>query len=192
MSDVIKKNLYTFSNRPPLKKGADNLGSAKANAALVARLLLSLHARPEADIDAFVKHENQREPPSLSDPGKLRQGTKSDIIACLPGMPAPGRSKAVKEATVVIIDMAAVIHIIKPERARIFGEYTQMQLLSYMQSQMTDNTSRVDAIWDTHQKASLKSQTRAKRGETSSRRTRVSAKIPIPKRVEWQKFVKEK
>ena len=149
LSDVIKKpNLYTFSNRPPadLKKGADKLGSAKANAALVTKLFLSLQARPEADIYAFFKHENQREPPSFSDQGKLRQGTKSDSIACLPAIPAPGRSKAVKEATVVILDMAAVIHIIKPQRARIFGEYKHMQLLPYMQSPMTDNTSRVDAI----------------------------------------------
>ena len=187
LSDVIEKpNLYTFSNRPlaDLKKDADKLGSAKANAALVTKLLLSLQARPEADIDAFFKHENQREPPS--DRGKLRQGTKSDSIACLPGMPAPGRSKAVKEATVVILDMTAVIHNIKPQRARIYGEYTHMQLLPYMQSQMTDNTSRVDAIWDTQQEASLKSQTRAKRGESSSRRTRVSAKG-----VEWQKFLKD-
>ena len=30
-------------------------------------------------------------------------------------MPAPGRCKAVKETTVVIFDMAAVIHIIKPQ-----------------------------------------------------------------------------
>ena len=49
----------------------------------------------------------------------------------------------------------------------------------------------MDAIWDTYQEASLKSQTRAKRGETSSHRTRVSAKIPIPKGVEWQKFLKD-
>ena len=31
-------------------------------------------------------------------------------------MPAPGRSNAVKEATEVILDMAAVIHIIKHQR----------------------------------------------------------------------------
>ena len=125
---VIQKNLYTFSNRPPadLNKVADKLGSAKAKAALVTKLLLSLQARPEADIDAFFKHENQRETPSLSDRGMPRQGSKSDSIACLPGIPAPGRSKAVKEATVVILDMAVVIHIIKPQRTRIFGEYTQV------------------------------------------------------------------
>ena len=62
-----KPNLYTLSNRPPadLEKGADKLGSAKANAALVTKeLFLSLQARHEADIDALFKHENQREPPS--------------------------------------------------------------------------------------------------------------------------------
>ena len=37
-------------------------------------------------------------------------------------MPAPGRSKAVKEATVVVLEMAAVIHTNKPQRARIFGD----------------------------------------------------------------------
>ena len=170
LSDIIKRtNLYTFSNRPPvdLKKGSDKLGSAKANTALVTKLFMSLQARPDADIDEFFKHENQREPPSLSDRGKLRQGTKSDIIGCLPGMPAPGHSPLVRNATVVVLDMAAVIHIIKPQRASIFGEYTHMQLMPYLQSQMTENTSRVDAVWDTYKEASLKSQTRAKRGETA-------------------------
>jgi len=42
-----------------------------------------------------------------------------------------------------------------------------------------------------YQDASLKSQTRARRGEALGRRTRVSAKIPIPKGAEWQKFLKE-
>ena len=75
LSDVIKRaNLFTFANRPPadLKKGADKLGSAKSNAALVAKLFISLQARPDADIDEFFKHENRREPPSLSDRGELR------------------------------------------------------------------------------------------------------------------------
>ena len=66
LSDVIPKaNLYTFSNRPPvdLKKGANQLGSARANAALITKLFLSLRGRADGDIDDFVRHENQREPP---------------------------------------------------------------------------------------------------------------------------------
>ena len=66
-----------------------------------------------------------------------------------------------------------------------------MHLLPFLESQMTNNTSRLDAVWDTHQDASLRSQTRAKRGKTEGRRTRVSAKVPIPKGAEWQIFLKE-
>jgi len=90
LSDVIPRaNLFTFTNRPSvdLKKGARELGSAKANTALVTKLFMFLQARPDLDIDDFFKLENQREPPSLSDQGKLQSGTKSDILRCLPGMP---------------------------------------------------------------------------------------------------------
>jgi len=88
--------------------------------------------------------------------------------------------------------MAAVAHIIKPQRASVFGEYTKMQLLPYLESHMMDSTTRVDAIWDTYMETSLKSQTRIKRGGTALCRTRVSDKIPIPKGAQWQLFVKDR
>ena len=34
----------------------------------------------------------------------------------------------IRSATVVVLDMVAVTHIIKPQRASMFGEYTHMQL----------------------------------------------------------------
>ena len=194
LSDVIQRsNLYTFTNRPPtdLKKGSDKLGSSTANTALITRMFMSLQARPNADADDFFKYENQREPPSLSDRGMLRSGTKSDILRCLPGMPGLGRTPAAREASVVVLDMAAVVHIIKPQRASMFGEYAEMQLLPYLESHIMDGTTRVDAIWDIYTETSLKSQTRIKRGGTASRRTRVSDKIPIPKGAQWQLFLKD-
>ena len=172
-----------------LKKGASKLESAKANTALVTKLFMSLQAR--LDIDDFFKHENQREPPSLSDQGKLRSGTKSDIRGCLPGMSGPGPSPSAKEASVVVLDMAAVIHIIKSQRARVFGEYTQMDLMPYLHSLITDRTTRVDAVWDKYIEARLKSQTRVKRGRTAGCRTRVSTKIPLPKGAQWQNFLRQ-
>ena len=174
-----------------LKEGSDKLGTAKASTTLVTKLFMSLQARPDTEMQDFFKHENQREPPSLSDQGKLRSGTKSDVLACLPGMPGPGRSPATMNASVVVFDMAAVIHMIKPTRASVFGEYTQMQLLPFMHSQMTDSTTRVDAVWDTYEETSLKSQTRIKRGGTAVRRTRVYAQIPLPKGAQWQAFLKD-
>ncbi|KAG0718378.1 hypothetical protein GWK47_052504 [Chionoecetes opilio] len=64
--------------------------------------------------------------------------------------------------------------------AAIFGE-----------SDDGESETRVDASLDTYKEASLKSQARTRRGETSARRTRVSAKIPLPKGGEWQKFLKD-
>ena len=56
LSDVIKKkpvHILKQTTSGSIKKGADKLGSAKANAALVTKLFLSLQACPEAYIDAF-------------------------------------------------------------------------------------------------------------------------------------------
>ena len=51
------------------------------------------------------------------------------ILGCLPGMPGPGRNSAAREASEVVLDMTAVVNIIKPQRASVFGKYTEMQLL---------------------------------------------------------------
>ena len=46
---------------------------------------------------------------------------------------------------------------------------------------MTNNTTRIDAVWDTNQDTSFKSQTHAKRGETEGRPTKFSEKAHVPK-----------
>ena len=92
-----------------LKKGANKLGSATANAALITKLFLSLVGRPDGNVDDFFRHENQREPPSVCDRGNLMSGTKSALLGCLSSMPDPGRSPAAKEASVVVLDMSAII-----------------------------------------------------------------------------------
>ena len=85
--------------------------------------------------------------------------------------------------------MAAVVHIVKPPRESLFLEYTQLQLLPYHQNVMTNNTTRVNAVWDTYVEASQKFQTRVKRGQTAGLRTLVAAKIPLPKRQNWKHFL---
>jgi len=58
-------------------------------------------------------------------------------------MPGLGRTPAAREASVIVLDMAAVVHIIKPQRASVFGEYTEMQLLPYLESIGYRDTSQV-------------------------------------------------
>ncbi|KAL8558602.1 hypothetical protein ACOMHN_046320 [Nucella lapillus] len=117
-------------------------------------MFMSLFARPESDMAEFFKHENRREPPSLTQDGKLRTGTKSVVVTCLPSMPDPGRSIKAKEATVRVFDMAAIVHMIKPQCAHLFGEYSAMQLMPFLEGQMTINTLRIDLIWDTYSETS--------------------------------------
>ena len=44
--------------------------------------------------------------------------------------------------------MAAVIQLAKPGRGKYFGDYTQMHLLPFLEKQVHNNTTRVDAEWD--------------------------------------------
>ena len=66
-----------------------------------------------------------------------------------------------------------------------------MQLLSFVESQLTECCTRVDAVWDTYHISSLKSQTHINLGETAGGRTKVSPKIPLPKGSEWQRFLND-
>ena len=137
------------------------MGSYRSSAAIVTQMFVSLQARPGSNMNEFFKYENLRYPPSLSNKGKLRLGTKSQILDCFPGMPSHGKNSAAAKVSVVILDMPAVIHIVKPQKAKVFGEYLPTHLLPYMQSQINKYTTRIDAIWDCYPEGSLKNQTRA-------------------------------
>ena len=194
LSDIIPKpHIYTFLQPPPVNlPKVGNKTSYKSPAAVVTQMFISLQARPDSKMAEFFMHENAREPPALSDKGKLRTGTKSQILGCLPSMPGYGHDPTPKQASVVILDMAAVIHMVRPTRAKgvYIGEYTSTHMLPFMESQKTARTTRMDAVWDCYHKHSLKNQTRTKRQAGGGiQRTRVSTKIPLPRGKDWQQFL---
>ena len=62
----------------------------------------------------------------------LRTGTKSDILKCLE---APTASNVHShDVTVKVIDMAAVVHMVRPTRAVTFSDYIPMHLAPYLKS----------------------------------------------------------
>ncbi|KAL8561604.1 hypothetical protein ACOMHN_024839 [Nucella lapillus] len=185
VTDSIKRNnMLTFANRPDpnKKKGTKDSGVQRQNMMLITQLFLSLQSRPDADMTDFFRFENQREPPSLADRGLLRSGTKSDILKCLN---APtGRADVAKQATIVVLDMAAVIHMVRPTTANTFSEYVSLHIVPYLEAQITSSTQRIDAIWDNYpEENNLKALTQQRRG--NGPRTRVGdGSTPIPKR-DW-------
>ena len=43
--------------------------------------------------------------------------------------------------------MAAIIHIVRPTRAKTFSEYVTFQIVPFLESQVTNDTQRMDAVW---------------------------------------------
>ena len=83
--DPIKRNnLHLFHKKSSntLSKSKIQAASMKSDCSLFARLYIACQVR-EGNLDTFFKHENGPFPPSLSNNGQLRQGTKSDIVDCL-------------------------------------------------------------------------------------------------------------
>ena len=85
VSDTISKNSMTLFNRPfkgTPSKATHMITSFKSDCPLFSRLYIACQTR-DGDLYNFFKHENHAYPPSLSQLGKLRFGTKADLTDCL-------------------------------------------------------------------------------------------------------------
>ena len=75
----------------------------------------------------FFSHENQSYPPSLSNHGALRSGTKSELLVCVYELVPHHDTVKPHEAHMVILDGAAVVNMIKPQTPVSFdGYFTQV------------------------------------------------------------------
>ena len=122
--DTIQKNkLPLFSSPPATKeKSSDKLkiASLKSNCSLFSRLYVSCQVR-DGDLEGFFSHENQSFPPSLSQYGKLRSGSKSDLLPCLEKN-GPGQAQR-PSVEALLLDGTAIVNMLKPRASKTFQEY---------------------------------------------------------------------
>jgi len=149
VTDVISKN------KLPLR-----LSELKNDCNLFSRLYISCPSR-SGDLDMFFAHENQASPPSLSLGGKLRSGTKADLLNCLELEEHQSTSIPVVEAK--FLDGAAIVQMLDPGTVKSFQEYADEVFIPYV--------SRP---------------TREKRGKGIRRR--VAPTTPLPKK--WKNFLR--
>ena len=126
-------------------------------------------------MEEFFQHENQACPPALSDGGGIRQGAKSDLLACLEDVSQP-RSEAPATSCIVLYG-AVIVQMLKPATAKTFNEYAQEVFTPYILSKF-QQTTRLNLVWDRYLPQSLKGTTRAKRGKGVRRRVVGGASIP--------------
>jgi hypothetical protein len=81
--EPIRRNSLPLFKRPTPKTKSKQTGQIsllKHDVELFSRLYIVMQHR-ESDMGTFFKHENHPFPPSLSDRGKLRQGSKSAFLS---------------------------------------------------------------------------------------------------------------
>ena len=121
----------------------------------------------DGDLDEFFRHENQAYPPSLSQFGQLRHGSKSDLLNPLDKMSEFETESPNVDAN--ILDGAAIVNMLKPRFCKTFEDYSKQIFLPDIDNYLTV-CSRVDVVWDGYRQDSLKTTARGKRGKEIRRR----------------------
>ena len=75
-------------------------------------------------------HEHLPYRQSLSDRGNLRANNKSDIMACLDDFTTPVSDPPAVDT--IILDGAAVVHLLDPRTAQSFSDYADTVTMPYM------------------------------------------------------------
>ena len=173
--------LFNTPSRRTQSKATQMITSLKSNCALFSRLYIACQTR-DGDVDNFFKHENHAYPPSLSQVGKLRFGTKADLTDCLEKLcTSKGEAPVID---VIILDGVATINMLKPVGANTFQDYAMLVFLPYIKAQLA-RVTRVDIIWDVYIPDSLKSTARENRGNGVRRRVAAANSI----QGNWQEFL---
>ena len=168
-----------FSRPPPKSKSKEkqHISSLKNDRSLFSRLYVASQIR-DGDIDTFFRHENQAYPPSLSQFGRMRTGTKSDLVKCLEDQHLTNEfGTSVPHADVIILDGAAIVHLLSPCQSKTFSDYAHDRFIPYIENQLK-GAERVDIIWDQYVENSLKATARERRGTGSRRRVESNACVP--------------
>ncbi|CAG2210265.1 unnamed protein product [Mytilus edulis] len=185
--DTIKRNkLPLFQTPPPAKKTSTTdhkLMALKSNCSLFSRLYIACQSR-DGNLDDFFRHENHAFPPSLSQNGTIRLGTKADLLSkCLERLTPPTDVKPVVSS--VILDGSAVVNMLKPVNIKSFNEYALKVFIPYIQN-IGKDVQRIDIVFDTYIDNSLKASTRGKRGKGIRRRVQDETNVPG----NWQEFLR--
>ena len=159
----------------------------KNNAALFGRMYIANQHR-NGNLLEFFSHENQLSPPSISDKGKLRGGSKSKVLQCI-------GEKTLEMDTATfncyIIDGGALLNILPTQGMITFDDFAKKVFISHLKQHLKD-VDRLDVVWDNYHNTSIKSGTRLVRGKGSRRKVAPKTKMPTERSGSWKKFMREK
>ena len=139
-----KLPLFQTCAQRKIKAAKSGESTQKSDRTLFSTLYIACQVR-HTDMAVFFSHENQSYPPSLSNHGALRSGTKSDLLLCVSELVPHHDMVTAHEAHLVILDGAAVVNMIKTRTPVSFDWYVT-QFMEYVRKQFRGDVQRVD-IW---------------------------------------------
>ena len=172
-----------MTNEKPKEKM--QIASLKEDCSLFSRLYVSCQIR-DGNLEEFFAHENQCFPPSLSHFGKIRHGTKSNLVACIERVKGVQYTTEAPSVDEVMLDGAALINMLVPGLSKTFQQYSDHVFLPYIRNK-AEGVQRVDVVWDRYFSHSLKTTARKRRGKEIRRRVKPDTTIPG----NWPAFLRE-
>jgi len=121
MSDPIKKNNLPLFSPPPVREKTKSQlkeASLRNDCSLFSRLYIASQVR-DGNLN---EHENQAYPPALTQNGKLRSGSKSDLVGCLEDLVTSQEKTNNPDEQVIILDDSAVVNMLRQGYAKKFPD----------------------------------------------------------------------
>lgn len=138
------------------------LSSANADSNLFCRLFIACESR-EGNIDEFFNHENNINPPSISEFGKLRQltGGTDEMVKCFYSsneLENPA-SDVEMDASILVLNASSVSLDLPPKIAMTVKEYSNTVFNKFIYLKC-ESYNRVDVVFESNQENSLIEMTR--------------------------------
>ena len=136
-------------------------------------------------MDEFFSHETLSQPPALSKNKEMRSGDKSQLVKCLDQL--SNNQLQVPKVLVGVFERSVLVSVLKPKKNQTFERYCINIVQPEIQKYVTEyNAQRMDNVFLTYKKDSLKSQTRLKRGKGLRRRVQTNSIAPT----NWKAFLR--
>jgi len=133
------------SSRKKLSSSNLKLSELKTDCELFSRLYIACQTR-DGDLAEFFKFENQPYPPSLSQGGNLRSGTKSDLLDCFSALYS-SHDIADLNVDCYILDGAVIVQMLQPNCNSTFNDYRNKVFFPFVFSLMR-KVKRIDIVFD--------------------------------------------
>ena len=136
-------------------------------------------------MDEFFSHETHSYPPTLSKNTEMRSGDKSQLAQFLDQL--SNNQVQIPKVLAGVLEGSVLVNMLKPKKNQTFEGYCIDTVKPTIQKYVTEyNAQRMDIVFDTYKKDSLKSQTRLKRGKGIRRKVQTNSIAPT----NWKAFLR--